>query len=71
VVYADCFTKLIQLVGIASFIVAEIMEMNQDPQFMKRFYTIHHIDRTTVIRRPGHVKTNDMKMSGHLEKYDL
>lgn len=64
------FTKLIQLIGITSFIVAEVVEVNKYAQLMKRFDAIHHVDRSAIVGRPWHIQTHDMKVTIHLDKID-
>ena len=64
------FTKLIQLIGSASFIVTEIVEVNQYAQLMKCFDAIHHVNRAAIICRPWHIQTHDMKVTIHSDKID-
>jgi hypothetical protein len=56
----NAFAKLVQFIGHASFIIAEVMKMNTNAKFLQHHDPVHHINGAAVICGPWHIKTNDM-----------
>ena len=56
----NTLTKLIQLIGGATFIVTEIMQMYRHSHLTEQPDPVHHVDGTTIVGRPGYIQTNDM-----------
>jgi hypothetical protein len=59
-IYVNAFAKLVQFVGCAPVVVAEIVKMNPDAEVMKHPDAVHHINGSTIIGGPWHIQAYNM-----------